>query len=275
MKHGLLFCVPLVLALIAGCVISPRRTVSNGGFPSPSPTISPGGTPSPTPFPTPTITPTPTPTPTPAAIMSVIVTAVPGEREISASQTHPDGSTSSVPGSPFMVTETPRKLLALGSNLLVQGENSISVFALRETGSLQQTDLLPAPLLRDAAVNSSDSTVYLLDQNAVSGFRLQNGRLIALPGSPYPLVSKQANQPEAKAVMLDSTGESLYVAFSSTTQHPPDSWAVLSREPDGSLSGFSAVESAPVEIEQAVSASEASSGLKGRLAAILSLQEPQ
>jgi hypothetical protein len=273
MKPALLFCAPLVMALVAGCVISPRRTVSNGGFPSPSPTISPGGTPSPTPFPTPTVTPTPTPTPTPAVVMSVIVTAVPGERSISAAQTRPDGSTSPVPGSPLMLTEAPRRLLGLGSTLLVQSENSISIFVLKQTGSLQQTDLVPVPLLRDVAVNSSDSTVYLLGRNAVSGFRVQNGRLLALPGSPYAVVSNEGNQPEPEAVLLDSTGRSLYVGFSSTADQSPDSWAMLNREADGSLNGFSAVQSAPAEIERAAPRSDAASGFTRRLAATITLQK--
>jgi hypothetical protein len=206
--------------------------------------------------------------------MSVIVTAVLGERLISASQTHTDGSTSPVPGSPFLVTEAPRKLLALGSNLLVQGENSVSVFALKENGSLQQTDLLPAPLLRDAVVNSSDSTVYVLDQNAVSGFRVQNGRMLALPGSPYPVAAGEANEVEPSMLVLESSGRAVYVTFASTA-HAPGSMAVLNRESDGSLNGLSGVTSAPEEIRQAISAAEAGPTLKGRLAAVVSLQKSQ
>lgn len=206
--------------------------------------------------------------------MSVIVTAVPGERLISASQTHPDGSTSPVPGSPFLVTEPPRKLLALGSNLLVQGENSVSIFALKENGSLQQTDLLPAPLLRDAVVNSSDSTVYLLDQNAVSGFRVQNGRMLALPGSPYPVAAGEANELEPRIMVLESSGRAVYVTFAPTT-HGPGTMAVLNRESDGSLSGLSTVSSAPAEIEQAISTAETGHALKRRLAAIVTLRRSQ
>lgn len=274
MKSGFLFCAPLVLALVAGCVISPRRTVSNGGFPSPSPTISPGGTPSPTPFPTPTVTPTPTPTPTPAGIMSVIVTAVPGEAAIRAMQANPGGSTSPIPGSPFVVAEVPRKLLALDSALLVQGENSLSVFTLKKTGELQQTSVLPAPLLRDAVVNTSDSTVYLLSQNDVSGFRMQNGRMVALPGSPYRLAAGEGGQPEPETLALDSSGRAVYVAFASN-EHAPESWGVLNRESDASLDDFSAVASPPAEVEQAVLATPSGSGLRGRLAAVITIQRPQ
>lgn len=48
-----IFAAALALLVLAGCVISPRRTLGGGG----------GGTPTPTPTPTPTGSPTPTPTP--------------------------------------------------------------------------------------------------------------------------------------------------------------------------------------------------------------------
>lgn len=276
MKAGLLFCAPLLLALVAGCVISPRRIVSNNGGPSPSPTVSPGVTPSPTPFPTVTVTPTasPTPTPTPAAVMSVIVTAVPGQAMLSASQTHADGSTSPVPGSPFILAEVPQNLVALGSHLLVEGDSSVSVFDVdRETGSLTQTDFLPTPPhLRDAVVNPSDSMVYLLDQDAIFGFRVQAGRMIAIPGSPFPV---SVDGPPSRLPMrlaLDRSGDSLFMAFASKSGDTSKSFAVLKRAPDGSLSGFSALSDVPEEVGRVLLGLDSPICANRRMAALITLQ---
>ena len=275
MKAGLLFCAPLVLALVAGCVISPRRTVNNTGFPSPSPTVSPGVTPSPTPFPTVTVTPTPTatPTPTPAVVMSVIVTAMPGEAMLSASLTHADGSTSPLPGSPFVVAEAPRKLMSLGAVLLVQGESSVSVFDVnRDTGSLNQTAFIPAPLLRDAVVNPADSTLYLLDQNSVSEFRVEKDQMIALPGSPFPISLEAARQQVPRALAFNCSADSLYVAFASTSGGTPESFAVLKRSPDGSLGDFSATSDIPQDVQRIFSDAASTSSSRGRMAALITLQ---
>jgi hypothetical protein len=203
--------------------------------------------------------------------MSVIVTAIPGQPMLSASQTHADGSTSTVPGSPFVVAEVPQRLMALGPYLLVKGESSISVFDVdRETGALKQTELLPAPLLRDIVANPVDSTVFLLDENAVSGFRLENGRLIALPGSPFPVLLEGARQQIPKALAL--SGDSLFVAFPANAGGAPDSFAVLKRAPDGSLSGFSPITEVPEEVQRAISGSDSPSGTRGRIAAVINLQ---
>ncbi|MGH9569220.1 MAG: hypothetical protein ACRD4F_06255, partial [Candidatus Angelobacter sp.] len=188
MKAGLIFCAPLIVAVVvAGCVISPRREVSSPGGPSPTPTITPGGTPSPTPtptvFPTPTITPSPTPTPTPAAGMSLVFAADPGGATISGTRINPDGSRSPVQGSPFPVAEAPQQLVALGANLLVRNSDSIVAYRVdRETGSIMQTGFAPSPAVRDIAATPSDSTVYALDDSAVSAYRLKNGKLQLLPG---------------------------------------------------------------------------------------------
>lgn len=276
MKAGLLFCAPLLLALVAGCVISPRRIVSNTGGPSPSPTISPGTTPSPTPFPTITVTPTPsaTPTPTPAAVMSVIVTAEPGQAMLNASLSHTDGSTSAVPGSPFMVAEVPHKLVALGPHLLVEGDSSVSLFDVdRETGALTQTDFLPTPPhLRDGVVNPADSTVYLLDQNAISGFRVENGRMVAVPGSPFPVSLDEAREQIPTGLAFNSSGDSLYVAFASTSGGAAQSFAVLKRAADGSLSGLSSAPDLPEEVQRAFFGAGSTSGSRGRMAALITLK---
>src|SRR6185437_11595072 len=162
-----------------------------------------------------------------------------------------------------------------GSNLLVESENSISVFAVDEaSGTLKQTGLLPAPMLRDAVVNSSDSTVYLLDQTAVSAFRVQNDRMIALAGSPYPLTANEAAQPDPRMLALDSSGESLLVSFASIQKDRPESFLMLKRAPDGSLGSPAAVSSVPEEVHRAFSA-ETASAPKARIATVIKLQASQ
>ena len=179
---------------------------------------------------------------------------------------------SPVPGSPFALAEPPRKLLAAGSNLLVQGESSISVFdADRETGALKQTQFVPAPLLRDAVVNTADSTVYVLDQNAVSGFRLENGQMIALPGSPFPLAESESGQRVPIALAMADSARAVYIALGSISGGAPESFEVLNRAPDGSLSGLSAVREIPEEVRRAISGSSA----KPRIAAVIYLQAAQ
>jgi hypothetical protein len=210
--------------------------------------------------------------------MSVIVTAVPGEAMLSASQSHADGSTSAVPGSPFALAEVPQKLMAMGSHLLVEGASSISVFDVdRETGSLRQTDVLPASaMLRDAAVSPADSMIYLLDENAVSGFRMQAGRLISLPGSPFPVSLDETRQQRPTRLALNSSADSLFVAFSSNSAAASESFAVLTRSPDGSLSGLSAaVTDVPEEVQRAMSAADSAPGATGRIAAVINLQAAQ
>ena len=175
-----------------------------------------------------------------------------------------------------MVAEIPQKLLALGSSLVVQGKSSISVFDVdKETGSLKQTAFLPAPLLRDVIANPADSTIYLLDQNSVSGFRLKNDRMVALPGSPFALDANETSRRTSRALALDSTGESLYVAFAPGSSGEADSFAVFKREAEGSLSSLSSISDIPEEVQRTFAAATSASGTKTRMAAVIHLQAAQ
>jgi hypothetical protein len=75
---------------------------------------------------------------------------------------------------------------------------------------------------------------------------------------------------------LNSSADSLFVVFSSNSAAASESFAVLTRSPDGSLSGLSAaVTDVPEEVQRAMSAADSAHGAKGRIAAVINLEAAQ
>ncbi|HZD96442.1 MAG TPA: hypothetical protein VE133_19430, partial [Candidatus Sulfotelmatobacter sp.] len=140
---GLIVLTIVLLALIFGCQISPRRVV----VPGPSPTPTPNG--SPTPTPTPGFTPTPTATPIPTGTPSPFGKTVPraqqflflgdaGSPLLTGYKINPDGSLAPVPGSPFPINAPARSLKSLNNTLIVATEGTMTVYSVdKENGSLQ------------------------------------------------------------------------------------------------------------------------------------------
>jgi hypothetical protein len=191
----------LLLLLIAGCVISPRRIVNEGPSPTPTPDISP--------TPTPGITPTPTPTPTPTGMDKTVPKAA-GEFLFLGDASAPlltgfsinsDGSLAPIPGSPFTISAPARSLQSLNSLLIVKTDKTTLTFTVeKETGLLQQAASIntsiagsdiagPIPVQSaPAALDISGKFMYIADHNRaeVIAYRVDSGMLSALSVS-YPV----------------------------------------------------------------------------------------
>src|ERR1700743_402584 len=129
--------VALLLLVIAGCVISPRRTFT--GTPAPTPT------PTDTPLPTATPTPTPTAGSTSVSAMGAQFLFVGDSSGLSGFKINPDGSLLPMPAATLHIGAAVSSVAAMDSALIVANKNSISAFTVnKETGSLQQTDSMQA-----------------------------------------------------------------------------------------------------------------------------------
>lgn len=165
----------LVLAVIAGCQISPRRIATNTG-PTPSPGVTPTVSPTPggIPTPSPTISPVPaTPTPSPmAAAVTVhpqfVFVAASGSPagSVSGFKVESDGSLSPVQQGLVPLAEPTIKMLGLDGKLAVVGQKRVSLFAVDPaTGMLHLSHVTPINHMRGAAPQSSVQSPFVLDAN--------------------------------------------------------------------------------------------------------------
>lgn len=205
-----------LLAVLAGCVISPRRVVVNG----PSPTPTPTGTP------TPGTTPSPTPTPTPmAATVSKnsaqqFLFAISADSPLmSGFKIGENGSLMPVPGSPFVSNQPSHFIASVQGALIVASENTITVFRVdAETGSIQQTDAVRTGKISQLMADLPANMVVAATEKGLVAFRISDGELKAMPGAVA--VSEVASikaQPPPSAV-LDASGRFMYVADASRAE---------------------------------------------------------
>jgi hypothetical protein len=178
----------LLLAVVAGCVISPRRTVIES--PSPTPTPSPTATPTPGITPTPTPGAFPTPTPMAAAVSRTDVSpqflfaASTDASLVSGFKTSSDGFLTPVPGSPFVTSAPARGIVPLQNDLIVATDNTITAFAVdKESGSLRKIDLLEVDGISSLEQASSATVLLLSTQAGPKALQLANGRLQLRPAS--------------------------------------------------------------------------------------------
>jgi hypothetical protein len=213
-RYWLVAWVLSILAVIAACgTISPRRVVINN--PSPTPTVSPSISPTPTPFPTPTITPTPTPTPTAMAAVvpnQFLFTADPAAGVILGFKINRDGGLSPVPGSPFVVADSPRLVAAAGENLFVAGKTKLTLFrANKETGSIQKTDVASVPQLSALLGDSPMGTVFASTPAGELAIRVINQHMEVSKVLDRPVTSVRS-----QASAIDRTGKFMYTVDSAT-----------------------------------------------------------
>lgn len=184
-----------LLAILAGCVISPRRVVVNG----PSPTPIPTGTPTPGTTPPPTPSPTPTPTPMAATVSrQFLFLSDAGAPLITIFKINGDGSLAPIPGSPFPISAPARALKSAQDLLIVEGESGASMFKVnRETGLLEPAaNALSASELQSSATSGPEMAVldrsgrfmYVADvnQSQLLAFRIENERVASNP-TAYPI----------------------------------------------------------------------------------------
>jgi hypothetical protein len=195
----------LLLAAIAGCVISPRRTVIEN--PSPTPTPSPTATPTPSITPTPTPAAFPTPTPMAAEVprndghAQFLFTTAPNSVLVSGFKVNIDGSLAPVAGSPFLLSAPARAVASANMTLIVEGNDTVTAFAVdKETGSIQQSDSLsvstatpdlssPAmPASRHAVLDANGRFMYVVDASKaeLTAYQIEGGKLVVLVAS-YPV----------------------------------------------------------------------------------------
>jgi hypothetical protein len=178
----------LVLAVIAGCQISPRRIAVNTG-PTPSPGITPTVSPTPggIPTPSPTISPIPaTPTPSPmaatATVPQFVFVAASGSPagSISGFKVESDGSLSPLPQGTVPLAEPTIKMLALDGRLAVVGQKRVSLFAVDSaTGMLHLSHVTAINHLRVLAPRSSVQSPFVLDANNQLMLQSRDGHLTA------------------------------------------------------------------------------------------------
>lgn len=182
-------------AAVPGCVISPRRFANNNSI---SPTPTPTGTPTPgvPGTPTPTATPTPTPFAMAAAAPSqFLFTSDPNANLIIGFRINSDGGLSPIPGSPFSVSETPRQLISLGSNLIMLSDKGASSFAVsRETGAITPTaaiadreGVMAGGADQKSVFDVSRKFFYVLDpaRAEISAFAVHDGQAAPLSRAIY------------------------------------------------------------------------------------------
>jgi hypothetical protein len=226
-KHFYLFlgttALALLLAVLAGCVISPRRIVSEA-TPTPTPTI--------TPTPTPVLTPTPTPVVTASATVPAEASKngagaqflfVSGASSGAASseagsmingfKINPDGSLIPVPGSPFVMNVPVKAMASMQGALIVAGEKSITAFAVdKETGFIQPTSSVAAEDVSSIDVDSSQNAILATTQKGSAAFGLSNGKLT-------PLTSASGTSArQSSSAVRDATGQFMYVIDASKTE---------------------------------------------------------
>ena len=205
-----------LLAVLAGCVISPRRVVVNG----PSPTPTPTGTP------TPGTTPSPTPTPTPmAATVSKNSTqqflfAVSVDSPLmSGFKIGENGSLMPVPGSPFVISEPSRFVTSVQGALIVAGENTITAFRVyTETGSIQQTDGIRTSKISQLMTDLPANVVFAATEKGLVAFRVSEGKLKAMPGSVAASEMESIKAQSQPSAVLDASGRFMYMADASKAE---------------------------------------------------------
>ena len=189
--------------VIAGCVISPRRTFT--------------GSPAPTPTPTDTPLPTATPTPTPTAGSATVSTAdaqflfVGDATGISGFKINQDGSLLPMLGSTFRTSAPVSSVAAMGGELIVASGSSVSALAVnKETGAMQQTDSMKVDAVETLEVNSAGNAVTAITQQVSLALGISGGKLQHMPTATEVSASESATVPRSTLAALDSSGKFMY-----------------------------------------------------------------
>jgi hypothetical protein len=195
--------VALLLMVIAGCVISPRRDFT--------------GSPAPTPTPTDTPTPTATPTPTPTAGSATVSTTdvqflfVGDSSGVSGFKINQDGSLLPMLGSAFRTNAPVSSVVTMGSELIVASGNSVNALAVnKETGALQQTDSMKVDAVETLEVNSIANAVTAITQKGSVALRISGGKLQPVPTATEVSAAESATVPRSTPAALDSSGKFMY-----------------------------------------------------------------
>lgn len=195
--------VALLLLVIAGCVISPRRTFT--------------GTPAPTPTPTDTPIPTATPTPTPTSGSTTVSTMGPqflfvGDASgLSGFKINQDGSLLPMAGATLRTGTPVSSMISMDNALIVANQNSISAFAVnKDTGALQQTDSMQANAVQSLEVNSNEHAIVATSEQGSMSLRITGGKLEPMPVA-VQATSESASVPLSTPAALDTTGKFMYV----------------------------------------------------------------
>ena len=154
--------------------------------------------------------------------------------------------------------------------MLLQGQNGLALFSVdRESGQLRQIDQIALPGISSAVVRPSDQTVFLLNGDGVSLYRVMDNRLVLLPGAPLPLPPEAAERSLKPALLiLDSSGNP-YISFTAPGGGTATVFAEESVGADGTMRQLSLTESLPEEVVNAFAVQSSSGAARPRLAAVI------
>jgi hypothetical protein len=140
-----------------------------------------------------------------------LFSADPGAGAIFAFQINRDGGLSPVPGSPFMTSDSPRLLTAVGKNLLVAGAATLTAFAVdNETGVIRKTDAVSIPSISALVAEPSSGTVFGSTASGDVALRMVNNKLQLTSVSSSAFASADA-QRVFGTTLKDATGNFVFV----------------------------------------------------------------
>lgn len=131
-----------------------------------------------------------------------------------------DGGLTPVPGSPFVVSDSPRLLAAVGKNLLVAGSTTLSAFAVdQKTGTITKTDSLGLRSVSNlVAQPSSPDMAFATTKTAGLEIRVLNGQIGTAPArsampsnSAVPKGLPAGNAVENGKAVVDVSGKFMYL----------------------------------------------------------------
>ena len=196
--------IALLLLVVAGCVISPRRTFTG----------SPALTPTPTDTPTPTATPTPTPTAGSAAVSAADAQFlfVGNATGVNGFKINPDGSLLPMLGSTFRTNAPVTSLASMDATLIVADGNSVSALAVnKETGALQQTDSMKLDAPQTLEVNSAGNAITVIMQKGSVALGIAGGKLQPMPTATEASARESGATSHSTPAVLDASGKFMYV----------------------------------------------------------------
>jgi hypothetical protein len=140
-----------------------------------------------------------------------LFSADPGAGVIFGFQINRDGGLSPVPGSPFIASDSPRLVAALGKNLLVAGATTVTAFTVnKETGAIKKTDATSIPSVSALVAEPSSGTVFGSTASGDVAIRMVNNKLQLTSISSSPFLSAEAQGVPSTAVK-DVTGKFVFV----------------------------------------------------------------
>jgi hypothetical protein len=126
-------------------------------------------------------------------------------------QINRDGGLSPVPGSPFVVADSPRLVAAVGKDLLVAGRTTLTAFTVdKQTGAMKKVDAAPLRSISALVAEPSSGTVFGNTATGEVAIRMVNNKLHLTLVSGVAVSSAEAQRIFGTTVK-DVTGKFVFV----------------------------------------------------------------